>query len=261
MKLVDEDIQYQYILTKVACVVKSTTENEVAEITNTAPLALTYPTKKAWVTSELEFDYTALRVIRLENSPSLYPGPRAFVDSESIQAIVCHHAGMSYSQLEQAANTWTSFPAITHNVYVGLLDKEFGLVLPVPFNGEVGTEEKEKVELNDAGSSIKVPRSDFEASAFMAFMPTWGSSIPSFLIRYHTDHNDTAHKIIRKANPEELARRMLPAEVLPPGARFVVACFWAFLCAIDGISHITKGKKRTVYTDNATRHHRRWRMR
>lgn len=180
MKLIDDEVQYQYILTKVACVVKSTSENEVAEITNTEPLALAYPTKKAWVTSELEFDYTALRVIRLENSPSLYPGPRAFIDPESIQAIVCHHAGISYSQLEQAANTWTSFPAITHNVFVRLLDKEFGLVLPVSFNGEVGTKEKEKVQLSGAGIQTKAPRSDFEASAFMAFMPTWGSSIRFF---------------------------------------------------------------------------------
>ncbi|CAG8953246.1 hypothetical protein HYFRA_00003449 [Hymenoscyphus fraxineus] len=229
MKFPDEDVRYHYVLTKVAYVCKPSPKNEeVVEIKDvkplSLPLAVQYPTKqlqKHWGPSELELDYTALRVIRLETSPSLYPGPRAFVDPESIQAIVCHHAGMSYCQLEQAANTWTSFPAVTHNVYVGLLDEEFGLVLPASFNG---TEEKIREQLNGAGANVngatstKVPRSDFEASAFMAFMPTW------------------AHKIIKKANPEDLARRMLPEEVLPPGARFVLACFWAFLCAIDDIT-------------------------
>ncbi|CAG8978274.1 hypothetical protein HYALB_00010226 [Hymenoscyphus albidus] len=226
MKFLNEDVRYHYVLTKVAYVCKPSPKNEeVVEIKDIKPLplplAVQYPTKqlqKHWGPSELELDYTALRVIRLETSPSLYPGPRAFVDPESIQAIVCHHAGMSYCQLEQAANTWTSFPAVTHNVYVGLFDEEFGLVLPASLNG---TEEKIREQWScaganvDAATSTKVPRSDFEASAFMAFMPTW------------------AHKIIKKANPEDLAQRMLPEGVLPSGARFVLACFWAFLCAID----------------------------
>jgi hypothetical protein len=43
-----------------------------------------------------------------------------------------------------------------------------------------------------------------------------------------------AFPIIQKANPEDLAGRMLPAGLMPSGARFVAACFWSFLCIIDG---------------------------
>ncbi|KAG9230052.1 isoprenoid synthase domain-containing protein [Amylocarpus encephaloides] len=45
-----------------------------------------------------------------------------------------------------------------------------------------------------------------------------------------------AYPIIRKADPEDLARRMLPASGIPSGARFVAACFWAFLCIIDDLT-------------------------
>jgi hypothetical protein len=43
-----------------------------------------------------------------------------------------------------------------------------------------------------------------------------------------------ARGIVSSADPEGLVRRMLPPELVPPGARYIATCFWAWLCVIDG---------------------------
>ena len=43
-----------------------------------------------------------------------------------------------------------------------------------------------------------------------------------------------AGPIIERADPIALVNRMLPASIIPPGARFVAACFWSWLCVVDG---------------------------
>ncbi|KAH0542451.1 hypothetical protein FGG08_003122 [Glutinoglossum americanum] len=42
--------------------------------------------------------------------------------------------------------------------------------------------------------------------------------------------------IVNSANPEGLVGRMLPLELVPPGARYIAACFWAWVCAIDDLT-------------------------
>ena len=41
--------------------------------------------------------------------------------------------------------------------------------------------------------------------------------------------------IIKQADPIAFVDRMLPVSIIPPGARFVAACFWSWLCVIDGM--------------------------
>jgi hypothetical protein len=40
--------------------------------------------------------------------------------------------------------------------------------------------------------------------------------------------------IVRSADPRGLVNRMLPSGLVPPGARYIATCFWAWLCIIDG---------------------------
>jgi hypothetical protein len=43
-----------------------------------------------------------------------------------------------------------------------------------------------------------------------------------------------AQDIVISADPEGLVGRMLPSKLIPPGARYIATCFWAWLCVIDG---------------------------
>jgi hypothetical protein len=45
-----------------------------------------------------------------------------------------------------------------------------------------------------------------------------------------------AQEIIAKADPSALVERMLPSGVISSEARYIAACFWAWLCVIDGQS-------------------------
>ena len=40
--------------------------------------------------------------------------------------------------------------------------------------------------------------------------------------------------IIERTDPELLISKMFPASMTAPGARYVAACFWSWLCVIDG---------------------------
>ena len=44
-----------------------------------------------------------------------------------------------------------------------------------------------------------------------------------------------AAPIIKISSPEDLVGRMFPALLTPPGARYVAACFWSWLCVLDGM--------------------------
>ena len=57
-----------------------------------------------------------------------------------------------------------------------------------------------------------------------------GIDLSNFLINLPT----LATPIIRRANPEALIDRMLPVSIFPTGARHIAACFWAWLCVLDG---------------------------
>jgi len=43
-----------------------------------------------------------------------------------------------------------------------------------------------------------------------------------------------AQDIVKSADPRGLVSRMLPSGLVPPGARYIATCFWAWLCVIDG---------------------------
>lgn len=45
---------------------------------------------------------------------------------------------------------------------------------------------------------------------------------------------DKAVPIIEKTDPSVLIRKMFPVSMTAPGARYVAACFWSWLCVIDG---------------------------
>ena len=42
---------------------------------------------------------------------------------------------------------------------------------------------------------------------------------------------------VKKTNPEDLIERMFPCRLFPHGARHVAACFWSWLCVLDGKLH------------------------
>ena len=42
---------------------------------------------------------------------------------------------------------------------------------------------------------------------------------------------------VKKTNPEDLIERMFPSWAIPCGARHVAACFWSWLCVLDGKPH------------------------
>ena len=42
---------------------------------------------------------------------------------------------------------------------------------------------------------------------------------------------------VKKTNPEDLVERMFPSWAIPCGARHVAACFWSWLCVLDGKPH------------------------
>ena len=42
---------------------------------------------------------------------------------------------------------------------------------------------------------------------------------------------------VKKTNPEDLVDRMFPSWATPSGARHLAACFWSWLCVLDGKLH------------------------
>ena len=48
---------------------------------------------------------------------------------------------------------------------------------------------------------------------------------------------EVATPTVRKTNPEDLVERMFPSWAIPCGARHVAACFWSWLCVLDGKPH------------------------
>lgn len=45
--------------------------------------------------------------------------------------------------------------------------------------------------------------------------------------------------IIKQADPVGLVNRLFPSSLAPEGARYVAACFWSWLCVLDGQSNIS----------------------
>jgi hypothetical protein len=120
---------------------------------------------------------------------SLYPGLRTCIWPDSATAIICQHAGIfPPCNLQNAANIWGRAPADTHEIHVALLKKKFGLILPAKIEGGNTsnlTQEARSTTLANTFDNPKTPsgryatgnggqRSEFEASAFMAFMPSRG---------------------------------------------------------------------------------------
>ena len=48
---------------------------------------------------------------------------------------------------------------------------------------------------------------------------------------------EVATPTVKKTNPEDLVERMFPSWAIPCGARHVAACFWSWLCVLDGKPH------------------------
>lgn len=48
---------------------------------------------------------------------------------------------------------------------------------------------------------------------------------------------EVATPTVKKTNPEDLVERMFPSWAIPCGARHVAACFWSWLCVLDGTLH------------------------
>ena len=42
-----------------------------------------------------------------------------------------------------------------------------------------------------------------------------------------------AEDVVRKVQPSALVNQMLPTGLVKEGARYVAACFWAFICVLD----------------------------
>jgi hypothetical protein len=112
---------------------------------------------------------------------SLYPGPRSSVFPDSLTAIICHNAGISRKSLQNAANMWSRASAETREIHVAVLKKNFGLILPAKTGGGSTLEPSDSNERGDSSRRSDCLRSDFEASAFMAFMPTRGDLSSSLL--------------------------------------------------------------------------------
>lgn len=88
-----------------------------------------------------------------------------------------------------------------------LLEQNFDLLLPAPVDPS-------------EGDAFRRGGVDF----------TNGITIESFV----RDLPSNAQQIVEAANPVGLAERMLPVGLLSRGAGVIAACFWAWLCIIDG---------------------------
>ncbi|CAD6572154.1 MAG: hypothetical protein ASARMPREDX12_004970 [Alectoria sarmentosa] len=92
-----------------------------------------------------------------------------------------------------------------------VLGQKYGLTLPVPLDSAPVT-----------GDS----RSTIDLSAFLDDLPS------------------LVEPIIKKTSPETLVERMFPALTSHPGARYLAACFWCWLCILD--VDLTEGKDTTI---------------
>lgn len=62
------------------------------------------------------------------------------------------------------------------------------------------------------------------------------------------DLPSTVEPIIKKTSPETLVERMFPALTSHHGARYLAACFWCWLCILDGKLHLD------IYANFSLRH-------
>jgi hypothetical protein len=177
----DEDVRDRYVLSKKATVRENGTQkkNFLIQLSRTSSLG----TQKVHeIPEQQDCDYLY----------SLYPGLRTCVWPDSVTAIICRHAGIFPPRaLQNAANVWSRAPADTQEIHVALLKKNFGLILPAEAksgNTSNLTQEARSTTPADAVEGFKSPstkhftendglRSDFEASAFMAFMPSRGECL------------------------------------------------------------------------------------
>jgi hypothetical protein len=128
-------------------------------------------------------------------SYSLYPGIRSCIRPGSVTAIICHHVGITPHHLKDTANVWSRASADTNEIHVALLKKDFGLVLPAKVACDRTSKSMTKARSVTRASTVNNyispfsnfctgnggQRSDFEASAFMAFMPARGDSLSNYL--------------------------------------------------------------------------------
>ena len=71
---------------------------------------------------------------------------------------------------------------------------------------------------------VRCPASAIDLSNFLAGLPA------------------VAAPTVKKTNPEDLVERMFPSWATSYGARHVAACFWSWLCVLDGKLHCDTSK-------------------
>ena len=97
--------------------------------------------------------------------------------------------------------------SLTQAVRSKTLRQEYSLKLPLPLN---------RVSL---AGDIRPATSTIDLSGFLAGLPL--VTVPT----------------IKKTNPEDLIEKMFPCWATSDGARHVAACFWSWLCVLDGKLH------------------------
>jgi hypothetical protein len=188
----------------------------------------------------------------LDRSYALPFKTREDFNSNSILDIVSKSAAIPNFILTGAARSWLRNIGVSRHFHVGLLSREFDLILPTGLRVATSGQSTQEVGILDAGLNTHVgsgidasheffedgKRSDFAMSSFLASMPSWGMLY--LLISSNQLTCFLAHRVIVKADPENLIDRLLPAEIIPAGARHIAACFWSFLCVVDGKKLLTK---------------------
>lgn len=96
------------------------------------------------------------------------------------------------------------------------LRQEYTLILGLPLSSasQVG--------------DFRCPASTIDLSNFLAALPA------------------VAAPTVKKTNPEDLIERMFPSWATSSGARHVAACFWSWLCVLDGKLHCDTCQKHFI---------------
>ncbi|KAI9777776.1 MAG: hypothetical protein M1839_008571 [Geoglossum umbratile] len=85
---------------------------------------------------------------------------------------------------------------------------------------------------------LVLPHNGFPSAFASAFVcdtveeHVFSRKFKSFVLQFP----EFAQDIVNSADPRGLVGRMLPSGLVPPGARYIAACFWAWLCIIDDLT-------------------------